>query len=90
MRTFFALVVAVTLVGAPAVAGAAMAAPATLELEQQTPPQPPDLRVDVDADEGGAWYTSPLWIAIGVIAVVLIIALAVMAGRGGGTTVVRG
>jgi hypothetical protein len=47
------------------------------------------LEVDIDTDQGGAWYTSPLWIAIGVIALVLLIVLIVMATRGGGTTIVR-
>jgi hypothetical protein len=48
------------------------------------------LEVDIDTDQGGgAWYTSPMWIAIGVIALVLLILLIVMATRGGGTTIVR-
>ena len=37
----------------------------------------------------GAWYTQPVWIAIGIIALVLIIALIAMAGRRGNTTVVK-
>lgn len=98
MRTsLFALLVAVALLGAPAVTGTTLAAPAVaLELDQQgqppQPPQPPSgrLEIDIDTEEGGAWYTNPVWMAIGAIALVLIIALAVMAGRGGGTTVVRG
>ena len=54
--------------------------------------QQPTAKIDVDIDRGGggAWYTSPVWIAIGVVALVLIVGLIVMAGRGGGTTVVRG
>ena len=48
------------------------------------------LEVDIDTNEGGgAWYTSPLWIAIGVIALVLLILLIVAATRGGGTTVIK-
>jgi hypothetical protein len=49
-------------------------------------------RADVDIDVnrgGGAWYTSPTWIAIGVIALVLLIVIVAMAARGGGTTIVR-
>lgn len=50
-----------------------------------------DAKVDirVDDDRGGAWYTNPVWIAIGIIALVLIIALIAMAGRGRDTTVVK-
>jgi hypothetical protein len=54
--------------------------------------QPPSGRIEVDVNTnqgGGAWYTSPVWIAIGVIALVLLIVLIVMATRGGGTTIVR-
>ena len=48
------------------------------------------LEVDINTNQGGgAWYTSPVWIAIGVIALVLLIVLIVMATRGGGTTIVR-
>jgi hypothetical protein len=51
-----------------------------------------DIKVDVDTDRGrGAWYTQPVWIAIGIIALVLIILLIMAAGRRGGsnTTVVK-
>lgn len=52
--------------------------------------QQPPAQIDVDIDRGGgAWYTSPMWIAIGAIALVVLILLIVMASRGGGTTVIR-
>lgn len=47
------------------------------------------IEVDVNDKSGGAWYTNPVWIAIGIIALVLIIALIAMAGRGRDTTVVK-
>ena len=54
----------------------------------------PSGKVDVDINVnhnggGGRWYANPMWIAIGALAVILLIALIVMAGRGGGTTVIR-
>jgi hypothetical protein len=54
--------------------------------------QDPPAQIDVDIDRGGgAWYANPVWIAIGVIALVIIVLLIVAASRGGGgTTVVRG
>jgi hypothetical protein len=60
-------------------------------LTQDPPaPQPPTVDINVRTDRG-VWYTQPVWIAIGIVALVLIVALLVMAGRGGGgTTVVRG
>ena len=48
------------------------------------------LQVDIDTDGGGAWWTSPLWIGIGIVALIAVIALIVAAARGGGTTVVKG
>jgi len=55
--------------------------------------QPVQGKVDVDINThsggGGAWWASPIWLAIGVIALVLLILIIVMAARGGGTTVIK-
>jgi hypothetical protein len=49
-----------------------------------------DAKIEIKTtDSHGAWYTQPVWIAIGIIALVLIIALIAMAGRRGNTTVVK-
>lgn len=50
-----------------------------------------DAKIDisVNEDKGGAWYTNSVWIAIGIIALVLVIALIAMASRGRDTTVVK-
>ena len=50
-----------------------------------------DAKIDISVNDhkAGAWYTSPVWIAIGIIALVLIIALIAMAGRGRDTTVIK-
>ena len=48
------------------------------------------VKIDVNTTERHSeWYTHPVWIAIGVIAFVLIIALIAMAGRRNTTTVVK-
>jgi len=45
--------------------------------------QDPSIKVDVSTSEGSStWYTSPQWLAIIGLAVLLIIVIAVMAGRG--------
>jgi hypothetical protein len=63
--------------GAPAVAIAASSGYSLgADDHQQTPSG--RIEVDIDTDRGGAWYTSPMWIAIGVIALVLLIVLIVM------------
>jgi len=49
-----------------------------------------DVDINVNRGGGGRWYANPVWIAIGALAVIVLIALIVMAGRGGGTTVVKG
>lgn len=49
-----------------------------------------DAKIEVKtSDSHGTWYTQPVWIAIGVIALVLIIVLISMAGRRNNTTVVK-
>src|SRR5947207_1334970 len=57
--------------------------------------QVPDRRIDINiGDRGGTvvWYRNPVWVAIGVIAIVLlllIVVLALRSGGGGGTTIIR-
>lgn len=42
----------------------------------------------ITTDDGGdAWYTHPVWIAVGVIALVLILVLISLAGRRDRTTI---
>ena len=68
-------------------------AAATLDAQATAQPQPQAPQINVEVNRGGGrWYASPVWIAIGGVALVLVILLIVMAARGGGggTTVVRG
>ena len=48
-----------------------------------------DVDVNVGHSGGGAWWNNPIWIAVGVIALVLLIVIIAMATRGGGTTVIK-
>jgi hypothetical protein len=49
-----------------------------------------DAKIEVTTNRSSrAWYTQPVWIAIGIIALVLVIALIAMAGRGRDTTVIK-
>jgi hypothetical protein len=64
---------------------------ALLLADIQNQPSGPSLDVDVDVNKdagGGQWYANPVWLAIGGLALLLVIALVVMAARGGGSTVV--
>ena len=52
--------------------------------------QPGQYSIDIDvngADE--AWWTNPLWIGIGVVALVLLAVIIALAVRGGGETVIK-
>ena len=77
-------------------AGLAAAAPATAVVASVDAyqDQQPSAKIDVDINRGGggAWYTSPVWLAIGGLALVVLVLLVVSAtrGGGGGTTIVRG
>ena len=66
------------------------AMPASANATLMTTRQDPGVKVDIKTTETrSAWYTQPVWIAIGIVALVLIIALIAMAGRRNGTTVVK-
>lgn len=60
-----------------------------LSLDQAAPTKH---EIDINVNHGGgrAWYASPVWIAIGVLVLFVLILLIVLATRGGGgTTIVR-
>jgi formate-dependent nitrite reductase membrane component NrfD len=50
-----------------------------------------DKKIDITngTTAGGHWYANPLWIAVGVIGVIVVLLLVVLAARGGGTTIVK-
>jgi hypothetical protein len=55
-------------------------------------PEGKDLKVDINVNRGGGgrWYANPVWMAIGGLAVLVVLVLLVMAVRGGGgTTIVK-
>ncbi len=56
--------------------------------------QPAQGKLDVNINThssggGGIWWQSPVWIAIGVIALILLVVIIAMISRGGGTTIVK-
>jgi H+/Cl- antiporter ClcA len=51
--------------------------------------QPGQYSVDINVNDSGAWWMNPLWIGIGVVALVLLIVIVALAARGGGTTVIK-
>ena len=77
----------------------ALRAPVSMTLtlaQEQAQPQPPpqpqtqggDVKLNVDIKTDRVWYADPFWITIGVVALLVIVLIAVMASRGGGTTTV--
>lgn len=99
MRFIVALLAVLGLVAGSTAVSSAATAPAThgyvLVAQQQggggaaAPSGKLDVNIDVNRGHGGAWWTNPVWIAIGVIALILLIVLLALAFRGGGTTVIR-
>lgn len=96
-RAFFALLSALTIflvAGAPAsMAIAAGDGTRVASVDPTTDDGPAakvsgEVDVDVNDRNGGAWYLSPVWMVIGILAVGVLVALIVAASRGG-TTVVR-
>lgn len=73
----------------------AQPADAPAKTEPQAAPAPaasqpaPQVDVQIRHDDVRAWYFSPVWVAIGAIALVVLITLIVVATRGRETTVVR-
>ena len=58
--------------------------------QQPQPPSVPEAKVDIHVNRStAAWWTSPVWIAIGAIGVVLLVLIVAMVMRGGGTTVIK-
>jgi len=83
MRFLVALLLAFGLVGTVA------SVPDIVGVDQVVSAQQPTAQLDVDIDTGGdAWWTNPIWIAVGVVALIALIAIIVAASRGG-TTVVK-
>jgi hypothetical protein len=94
MRTVLALVVWCAVVSGVSVttsqsSGALVPAVTTTTVLAQQPGTG-GLEIDVDINRNDrAWYASPVWVAIGGLAVMLLIVLLIVAFRGGGTTVVK-
>jgi hypothetical protein len=67
--------------------------PSGKEVQPQQPQSPSgQVDVDIDVNRGGGgtiWYLDPVWIGIGIVALLALIAIIAMAARGGGTTIVK-
>ena len=99
-RAFFALLSALTiflLAGAPVTMaigagdGTAIAQTEPKAADDGTAAAKVTGEVDVDVrdGDGAAWYLSPTWIVIGILAIGILVAIIVAASRGGGTTVIK-
>ena len=89
------LAFAVTVALAAPAAHAARASKIAPSLEKAAPVyalQIPDKKIEITVgDRGGSvrWYRNPVWIAIGVLALIVLVLLIIIAARGGGTTIIR-
>ena len=92
----FALTCVITLMGLatqPSVAsmsGSSVVYAAAVSTGMDAQQAPIDVDINVKRDSGHvAWYRSPLWLAIAIVAGVVLLLLLMLAFRGTGTTVVR-
>ena len=86
MRFVIALLLAFGLVASAAVSVPGVLADSSYVVAAQQPSGQID--IDVDTGGGGAWWTNPVWIGIGLVAFIALIAI-IMAASRGGTTVVK-
>jgi hypothetical protein len=84
-----ALTIPTTHAGKPASSGPAFAA-VVLDAHSLEAQQAPSINIEVNKGGGRVWYANPMWIAIGVLGLLVVVVLIVMAAKGGGTTVVKG
>jgi hypothetical protein len=67
---------------APALSGPAFSS-ILLEAHALDAPQAPSVTIDVHEGGSRAWYANPVWIAIGVLGLLVVVVLIVMAAKGG-------
>lgn len=49
----------------------------------------PDVDIDI-TQRGGEWWANPVWIGVGIVALILLVVIVALATRGGGgTTVIK-
>ena len=90
----FACAMACLLLSAPRVHAATVGSSNAPAISAASAPtfalQEPEKKIDITVNRGGGWYRSPTWIAIGVLAVVVLVLIVAMIARGGGgTTIVK-
>lgn len=51
----------------------------------------PDVDIDITTRtvDGGPWWNNPVWIGVGIVALILLVVIVALATRGGGTTIVK-
>lgn len=95
MRLLIAFVATLALVAAGGTLAPAAAVDSgyALTLDQQPGGGSPAPSIDVDITErtvGGDWWANPIWIGVGIVALILLIVIVALATRGGGgTTIIR-
>lgn len=92
MRTrFLALALLLGLLAMPALPAGPVGFDTTVQAmvaQQPDAPSPPRIDVNIN-DNDGVWYTNPVWLALGAIALIVLVLLIVSASRTGGTTIVK-
>jgi hypothetical protein len=66
-----------------------ISAPAPVLAQDPPGAKAPDIDVRITDDGDDVWYLDPVALAIGAGVIIVFLALFAMAGRGGGTTIIR-
>ena len=61
--------------------------PMVVALQAQEPTK--SIEINVNDHGGRVWYRNPVWIAIGVIALVVLVLVVALIARGGGPTIIK-
>jgi hypothetical protein len=89
MRFLLAGLIALGFLAGPAGFAVPAAASSTDDVAAAQQPAPSgEIDVNINTDRGGDWWANPIWIGIGLLALIVVIALIAMASRGG-TTVIK-
>ena len=72
-----------------AVLGLAADSAYVLAVDQQPGGVQPSIDINVTEAAGGQWLVDPMWIGVGIVALILLIVIVALATRGGGTTIIK-
>lgn len=81
MRVLVALLGFFLVIGGSITASPTTAAGQGIVASYFQPGTPDGIAVDIDVDSGSRWYADPIWIGVGIVALILIVAIVARSKR---------